>query len=133
MTRSSRTPRHMVVGNETFLWSVRHEHHGGEGRYEDCTDVLTVRRPGALGRLEFVFRLAPEHLPPGGREQPDTRGTAAGRRFSLHDAATVRALLEEARARGWRIGGDATASLDGWTLFEAVARGRAGRGQPAGA
>ncbi|SCD44196.1 hypothetical protein GA0115240_108016 [Streptomyces sp. DvalAA-14] len=64
MTRSSRTPRTLVVGDERFLWSVRHEHHGEEGRYADCRDVLTLRRPGALGRLELVFEGTQDHLRP---------------------------------------------------------------------
>jgi hypothetical protein len=44
--------------------------------------------------------------------------------LNLHRPGVVRALLEEALARGWD--GIARAELDGWTLFEAAhARSRA--------
>jgi hypothetical protein len=125
MTRSSRTPRHLVVGDETFLWSVRHEHRSDAGRYADCREVLTFRRPGALGRLQVVFAGgSPEHLVPDGRTPSGAVGTGHGSWLDLHEPGTVRALLEQARARGCHIGGDTTEQIDGWTLFETVAADR---------
>jgi hypothetical protein len=127
MTRSSRTPRRLVVGDEMFLWSVRHEHHGEEGRYEDCREVLTVRRPGALGRLRLVFDGGQDHLVPDGRTPSGAVGPARGRWPNLHEPGTVRALLDEARARGCGIAGDATEQLDGWPLFDTLTAARSGR------
>jgi hypothetical protein len=128
MTRSSRTPRRLVVGDDTFLWSVRHEHHDEEGRYEDCREVLTVRRPGALGRLLVVFEGGPDHLVPDGRIPSGAVGAAHGPWLNLHEPGTVRALLDEARARGCRIAGDGTEQVDGWSLFDTVAVGRQSHG-----
>jgi hypothetical protein len=119
--RSSRTPRQLAIGGETFLWSVRHEHHGEPGRYEDCREVLTLRRPGALGRLRVVFAQRPGRLVPDGRTPAGTVGVPGGPRLDLHEPGTVRALLDAVRSRGGRVGGDWTDEVDGWTLFHAVA------------
>ncbi|WP_328915882.1 MULTISPECIES: hypothetical protein [unclassified Streptomyces] len=121
MTRSSRTPRRLVVDGETFLWSVRHEHHGEQGRYEGCREVLTFRRPGALGRLTVVFERGPGHLLPDGHASSGAVGTPDGAWLNLHEPGSARALLDAVRARGGRVGGDAAEEVDGWTLFPAVA------------
>jgi hypothetical protein len=128
MTRSSRTPRQLVVGGETFLWSVRHAHHGEDGRYEHCREVLTIRRPGALGRLEVVFAGCPGHLVPDGRTPSGAVGTCDGVWLDLHEPGTVRALLDEVTSRGGRVGGDWTDEVDGWPLLETVAARREGPG-----
>jgi hypothetical protein len=120
MTRSSRTPRQLVVGDDTFLWSVRHEHHGDGGSYEDCSEVLTIRRPGALGRLRVVFGSCPGHLVPDGHTPSGTVGTCDGVWLNLHEPATVRALVDEITSRGGLINGDAVTEVDGWALFETV-------------
>ncbi len=113
MTRSSRTPRQLLADGETYLWSVRHEHHGDDGHFEDCRDVLTVRRPGALGRLELVF----------GREREPDGATAHGLpALDLDEPATVQALLAEARHRGIRVSPDSAERLDGWPLFTEAMR-----------
>jgi hypothetical protein len=124
MTRSSRTPRQLVVGDDTFLWSVRHEHHGEPGCYEGCSEILTVRRPGALGRLRVVFASCPGHVVPDGRTPAGTVGTAGGLSLDLHEPGTVRALLREIISRGGLIRGDAATEVDGWPLFAAVAAHR---------
>jgi hypothetical protein len=121
MTRSSRTPRQLVVGDDTFLWSVRHEHHGDPGHYEDCSEVLTVRRPGALGRLRVVFAGSPGHLVPDGHTPSGIVGTADGLSLNLNEPGTVRALVDAITSRGGLIGGDAVTEVDGWSVFPAVA------------
>ena len=112
----------MVVGDETFLWAVGHEHHEEQGRFDSCREILTVRRPGAVGRLRIVFEARPGCLVPDGG--PSTHsglvGTDAGW-LNLHEPGTVRALLDELTARGGRVGADTTAQLDGWPLLNAVA------------
>ncbi|SEN53264.1 hypothetical protein SAMN05216267_1006147 [Actinacidiphila rubida] len=124
MTRSSRTPRQLVIGGDTFLWSVRHEHHGEPGHYEDCCEVLTVRRPGALGRFRVVFASCPGHLVPDGYTPSGTVGTTDGRCLNLHEPGTVRALLDAVTSRGDLIVGDGVTEVDGWTVFPAVAADR---------
>jgi hypothetical protein len=109
MTRSSRTPRRLIVGGETYLWSVRHEHHGEEGHYEDCREVLTIRRPGALGRLELVF----------GRDEGRGHDLAhLATPLDLEAPATVLALLTEAARHGSPVSADAAEQQDGWPLFD---------------
>lgn len=110
-----------MVDGETFLWSVRHEHHTDAGRYEDCSEVLTIRRPGALGRLRIVFASCPGHVVPDGRVPSGTVGTADGVSLNLHEPGTVRALVDAVTSRGGLIGGDAVTEVDGWTLFPKVA------------
>ncbi|WP_329136112.1 hypothetical protein OG552_23745 [Streptomyces sp. NBC_01476] len=129
MTRSSRTPRQLVVGDETFLWAVGHEHRAdGPRGYEDCREVLVLRRPGSLGRLRIVFAGGPGHLVPDGLTPSGCVGVTHGPALNLHEPGTVRALLDEARARGSRIAGETTEEIDGWALFASVAAVRQTRG-----
>jgi hypothetical protein len=132
MTRSSRTPRRLVVGDETFLWAVGHEHREEQGRFLDCREVLTVRRPRALGRLRIVFEARPGHLVPDGGPYTHSGsvGTDSAGWLNLHEPGTVRALLDEITARGGRVGADATETVDGWTLVDAVSARRSDRSDP---
>ncbi|MFE7793585.1 hypothetical protein [Streptomyces sp. NPDC057460] len=117
MVRSSRKPRRLVVCDETFLWSVGHHHHTDRGRYQDCREVLTIRRSGAPGRLLVVFRAGPGRLVPDGFLPSGAVGTSAGSWLNLHEPGTVRALLDEAVSRGWHPDNPPTEQLDGWRLF----------------
>src|SRR5262245_38376216 len=121
MARSSVTPSPLAVGDESFLWTVRHKHRVEAGRFEDCREVLTIRRPGAIGRLLIVFARGPGCLIPDGRIPSGSVGTQDGVWLNLHEPGTVRALLDEARARGRGIqDGAAVEQVDGWALFAAV-------------
>lgn len=55
---------------------------------------------------------------------PDGSGTvclvSGGETVNLHRPGVVRALLDEAIARGWQPGAAGRSEIDGWTLFEAV-------------
>ncbi|MEC3996802.1 hypothetical protein VSR01_26145 [Actinacidiphila sp. DG2A-62] len=134
MTRSSRTPRHLVVDGETFLWSVRHEHqehreHGCGRLYDDCREVLTVRRPGALGVARIVFAGGPgRFVPDGGATPSGAVGTRRGPWLNLHEPGTVRALLDALLSRGGLTCRDRTDEVDGWTLYEAAAVGERSAG-----
>ncbi|MGW0389968.1 hypothetical protein ACWDYJ_03505 [Streptomyces sp. NPDC003042] len=128
MARNPRTARRLVVDGNTYMWSVRHAHRAlGTGRgYEDCRETLTLYPAGARGSLRTVFRAGPGRLVPDG--YPMHSGEvckAEGGSLNLHEPGTVRALLEEAQARGWRPDGPATEEVDGWALFDAAARTRA--------
>lgn len=126
MTRSSRTPRPLTIGDETFLWTVRHEHTVPEpaGGYEDCREVLTIRRPNALGCLRITFTRGPGHLVPDTHAPAGAVGMPDGSWLDLHDPGTVRDLLEEARHRGLGADGAAAEEADGWVLFGPVAARR---------
>ncbi|WP_236061511.1 hypothetical protein [Actinacidiphila acididurans] len=123
MTRSSRTPRPLTVDDETFLWTLRHDHRaaaGGKG-YEDCREVLTIRRTGALGRLLITFAHGPGHLVPDAHAPSGAVGTPEGTWLNLHEPGTVRALLEAAHDLGLGADSAAVYEVDGWTLFASAA------------
>ncbi|MEU8824646.1 hypothetical protein [Streptomyces sp. NPDC048636] len=123
MARSEKKARRLVVNDKTFLWSVHHAHHAlGDGRYEDCRETLVLRLFQARGRLRVVFRAGPDRLVPDGCFMPSGAvGTADGRALNLHEPGTVRALLDQALAQGWRPEDPPGEEIDGWALFDAVA------------
>lgn len=132
MVRSGRKPRLCVVGEETFLWSVGHEHRVDEaaapvGRYQDCREILTLRRRGIQGRLRIIFQRGAGRLVSDGYLPSGAVGTADDVWLNLHEPGTVRALLDEAVARGWSVGGTTTTQVDGWELFDVVADRRSTR------
>jgi hypothetical protein len=128
MARSSRKARRLIVGDATFRWSVGHLHdvtEGPAGRYRDCRETLTLRRDGAPGRLLLVFGGAAGRLVPDGILESGAVGTTGGTWLNLHEPGAVRALLDEARARGWRPEDPVAAEADGWPLFDTVTARRA--------
>jgi hypothetical protein len=130
MTRSSRTPRPLTVDDVTYLWALRHDHRATDSPdgFEDCREVLTIRRPGALGRLQITFGCGPGHLVPDSHAPTGAVGTPEGDWIDLHEPGTVRVLLEEARRRGLGADSAAVEEVDGWSLFAAVATRHKKRG-----
>ncbi|MFJ5927723.1 hypothetical protein ACIQF6_34520 [Kitasatospora sp. NPDC092948] len=124
MARSSKKARRLVVDDETFLWSLGHEHRVEQGRYQDCREFLTIRRLGARGRLLIVFQGGGGRLVPDGCLPSGAVGAAEGGWLNLHEPGTVRALLDEATASGWNPDDPVTKQMDGWLLFDAVATRR---------
>jgi hypothetical protein len=118
-------PRGLLVGGEVFQVSLGHEHREAEGwmKYRDCTQVLTIRRHGAQGRLRIVFQEGPGRLvPDGGPYMGGTEvGTTDGRFVNLAEPGTQLAVLDEARKGGWQPDDPSTEQIDGWSLFDAVA------------
>jgi hypothetical protein len=127
--RNSRKARPLVVGEETYRWSLGHQHQRLDDprRYLDCREVLTLRRQGAPGRVLIAFEARPGRLVPDGYLPSGAVGTSGGGFVNLHQPGTVRALLGEALAHGWDPARPEALSLDGWLLFDAVAAHRAGR------
>jgi hypothetical protein len=121
VVRRSGKARRLVVGDETYLWSVRHTHGvAGDAPYAYCTETVVLRRWGTGGCLRAVFAGGPGRLVPDGYLPSGAVGTAEGGDLNLHEPGTARALLDEALARGWDPGSPPVEVLDGWTLFDAV-------------
>ncbi|MFJ7779177.1 hypothetical protein [Streptomyces yangpuensis] len=134
MPRNPDKARRFVVDGDTYTRSVRHSHGRPGGGAGDCRESLTVHLTGARGALRIVFREGPGKLVPTG--YPMVSGEvslARSESLLLHEPGTVRVLMEEARARGWRPDGPSGMEIDGWTLFEAALRRRTRRTASAGA
>jgi hypothetical protein len=58
-------------------------------------------------------------------------GFTRGASLNLHEPGAVRALLDEALARGWQPDTPGEVLLDGWSLLEGAATRRAGNGTSA--
>ena len=120
MVRSGKKARCLVVGNESFLWSLGHEHRAEQGGYRDCGEVLVIRRVGARGRLLIVFKEGPGRLIPDGHVHSGAIGTAEGGWLNLHKPGVVRALLAEATTSGWQPDDPSTKEADGWLFFDTL-------------
>lgn len=131
MARKPRKARPLVVGSDTFMWSLRHAHQVLEGpRYRDCTEQLAIRRTGARGRLVIVFREGPGRQVPDGYFVPSEAVSAGGQIWlNLHEPGTVRELLDEALVTGWQPDQPAVERVDGWVLFDRVAARRSAQHQ----
>lgn len=128
MPRNQKKARRLVVDGDTYTRSVRHSHSRPGGGARDCCESLTVHLAGARGHLRIVFREGPGRLVPTG--YPMVSGEVSlttGESLHLHEPGTVRALMEEARACGWRPDGPSGLQIDGWTLFEGALRRRRAR------
>ncbi|WP_043192529.1 hypothetical protein [Streptomyces sp. NRRL F-2664] len=126
MPRSPGRARRIVVDGDTYTWSVRHSHSRPGGGAGDCCESLTLHLAGARGHLRILFREGPGRLVPNG--YPMVSGEVSltsTESLHLHEPGTVRALLEEGRAAGWRPDGPSGREVDGWTLFEGALRRRA--------
>ncbi|WP_432039815.1 hypothetical protein [Streptomyces cucumeris] len=121
MARSEKKARRLVVGGETFLWSLSHTHGElGNGRYEGCRETLVIRAFQARGRLHIAFRGGPGRLVPDGFMPSGAVGTDLGRTLNLHEPGTVRAFLDLAVHQGWRADDPVVEELDGWSVFDEV-------------
>ncbi|CAG6391475.1 hypothetical protein NMG29_22845 [Streptomyces cocklensis] len=120
MSRSERKARRLLVGDDTYLWSVGHSHQLPEGGgYLDCTESVVLRRYGARGRLVVVFASGPGRYVPDGILQSGAVGTDEGF-LNLYEPGTARALLDEALAQGWDPDDPPALTLDGWTLLPTI-------------
>ncbi|MDT0544148.1 hypothetical protein [Streptomyces lonegramiae] len=118
MARSSPT-RRLVVGADTYLWSVRHLHEGGKRPdISTCRETLSLRQEGSSGRLVLAFHQPPAIGPTSTVGDPD-RGW-----LNLHEPGVVRAFLDAALAQGWQPGAKSGQEIDGWTLFPEALRAR---------
>lgn len=124
MIRSGKKARRLLVGDGVFFWSVGHEHlvnldDATSGRYQDCREVLVLRRHGAHGRLLITFRQGDDRWVPDGIGPGGVVGTTDGRELNLNEPGAARAMLDAAAAQGWVIG-NAEIEIDGWELYDAA-------------
>lgn len=139
----NRRYRRLVAGADAYRWIVRHKHTravdaNGRPELRDCRETLLLRREGAAGRVEVVFRRGPgrlvaEALQPRGTvaqvaatdvERSPTRWSPQVDRASvnLNRPRVVRAIVDELAARGTDFG--VSAEVDGWSLLDAVSASR---------
>ena len=136
MGRNSKKARRLLVGDETYLWSGRHDHrieYLQSGRflgcpdYKDCRDLVIIRRFGARGRLVLSFLEGSGRRVSDGHGAGGVVGSQESGWLNLHEPGTVRALLDEALASGWQPEDPAVKETDGWLFFDTVAARRAAR------
>ncbi|WP_406176730.1 hypothetical protein [Streptomyces canus] len=113
--------RRLVVGDRTYMWSLRHKHRDGDV----CRDVLHLVLDGI--RTRIVFREGEGRGISSCYAHDGFVATGPGRALCLNEPGTVRRLVDEATDRGLLPG---AAELDGWDLFDAVLR-RAAAATPA--
>ncbi|MEU6844360.1 hypothetical protein ABZ930_21070 [Streptomyces sp. NPDC046716] len=130
MPRKSSTPRRLVADGRTYLWTLLHSHDvTDQGRI--CRETLRLhpQPAGSTGTLRIVFTEEPGRFVPGGAPfGSGDVGLTSGASLNLHEPGAVRALLDEAWARGWRPEGQRSVEIDGWSLLEAAASARAAQG-----
>ncbi|MGY0060539.1 hypothetical protein ACWY4P_29030 [Streptomyces sp. LZ34] len=118
MTRS-RSKRRLVVGDDTYLWSVGHTHEGGKRPdVSTCRETLSLRLDGSRGRLLLAFHQPPAIGPTSTVGSPDLGW------LNLHEPGVVRAFLDAALAQGWQPGATSGQEIDGFTLFPEVLSAR---------
>lgn len=125
MARKSWKARRLVVGDDTYLWSLRHRHRREDGRARDCRETVRLRRSGTRGCLVITFRDGGGGPVPDGFVGSGEAAAVSGGYVNLNEPGSVRALLDEAVAGGWRPDDPRTVELDGWLLFPAVSARRA--------
>jgi hypothetical protein len=113
--------RLLIVGDERYRWSLRHRHeqraHDAVPGFADCREVVGIWREGLPGRLEVVFRAGTGRAVPDGRLHAGAVIAADGVVRNLNEPGVVRALLDEALARGWHPTHRTHLHLDGWSLL----------------
>lgn len=110
----------MIVGDSTFVWTLRHKHLPNQAMDRRCRDVLGIQRAGELGRLEITFQSGPGRAVGDGCYSGQI-GIIDGIWLNLHMPGVVRAVLDEATERGWHVDSPALVRVDGWELVDAVA------------
>ncbi|WP_351227470.1 hypothetical protein [Streptomyces sp. NPDC002133] len=121
---NDRRVRRLTVGDDVWLWSLRHGHRDGT-----CHKALSLTREGTGVRLRIEFRDGPGRIVSGGYWDAGSVGVRGGDWLNLHEPGAVRQLLDEALAAGFT----APAEIDGWQLFDAlVGRTAAASGPAAG-
>ncbi|MYT30207.1 MULTISPECIES: hypothetical protein [unclassified Streptomyces] len=91
--RKEHRPRRLVVGDQCWLWTVRHRH-------PECREVRSLRHEGTRGVLRIVFRPGPGRFVPDGLLHSGAVMDGRRRPLDLHEPGVVRRLLDTAAERG---------------------------------
>ncbi|WP_310718954.1 hypothetical protein [Streptomyces lydicus] len=129
--RKDRQLRRLVVGEDVWLWSVRHRHEPGPERGPrppECREVLSLHHGTTRATVRIVFRERPGRILAGAYLPGGAVAARAGGMLNLHEPGVVRrfldALPDEVRdaMRGNGPGPSASreTELDGWPLFDAL-------------
>ncbi|MEU2154256.1 hypothetical protein ABZ532_04390 [Streptomyces sp. NPDC019396] len=110
---SKRRVRRLVIGDAVWLWSQGHGHPDGV-----CRQILSLTREGTAARLRIVFKDGPGLIVSGGYWHDGLVARSQGEALNLHEPGVVRQFLEAAQTAGV----SAPAEVDGWTLYDAIAR-----------
>jgi hypothetical protein len=115
--REDRRLRRLVVGEETWLWSVRHRH-------AECREVLSLHRAKVSGggtlRVVFRFRAGTERFVADGLWHQGLVANADGDSLNLHEPGVVRLLLDAAVGADAPVLGRGEVEIDGWPLFDVL-------------
>ncbi|MEU6340069.1 hypothetical protein ABZ883_03855 [Streptomyces sp. NPDC046977] len=116
---SRRRVRRMVAGGTVYGWCFGHRHDQVRG-YPGCRSTVTLWRAGSRARLRLVFRPGPGRVVAEGYFDQGAAVRLPDRaHLNLHEPGRVRALLDEALARGL-FPAAGMVEADGWPLFDAV-------------
>jgi hypothetical protein len=111
----NRTYRVLAVGEQTYLWRVRHRHDEG------CDEILSIRRVASSSGRALHFRPKPGFVvPDGGTSASGVVGDDAGRWLNLNEPGVVRAFVDALTAFEWLATDRAFAHLDGWDWLARV-------------
>ncbi|WP_328733184.1 hypothetical protein OHT20_38135 [Streptomyces caniferus] len=104
--------RRLAVGEDTWLWSVRHKH-------PPCREILSLHHAATRTTLRIVFHDRPGRLVPDGVLHSGAVGDRRGV-LNLHEPGVVRRLVDELAAQGRLPTAPGDEELDGWPLFDAL-------------
>lgn len=109
----------MVVDGTAYGWCFGHRHDRVRG-YRGCTSTVTLWHLGSRSYLRLVFRPGSERIIADGYFEEGAAARLPDRAYlNLHEPGSVRALLDEALARGL-FPPAGSVEVDGWPLFDAV-------------
>lgn len=109
----NRRLRQLVVGEQKYLWRVRHRHPPG------CVEVLSVRRVGSSSGRSLHFGSEPGFtVPAGGVDQAGAVGASGGRWLNLNEPGVVRAFVDALTVADWPLDDRRFIHVIGWTWFD---------------
>ncbi|MFG2827456.1 hypothetical protein ACGFWI_08335 [Streptomyces sp. NPDC048434] len=105
--------RRLVIGEETWLWSVRHQH-------PECREILSLHHDATRATLRIVFRARPGRLVPDGLLHSGAVAAHNGGVLNLHEPGVVRRIFDEVASQGRLPTAAGEKELDGWPLFDVL-------------
>ncbi|WP_037605526.1 hypothetical protein [Streptacidiphilus rugosus] len=114
-----RRVRSLVVDGTEYRWCFGHRWDPVRG-YPGSRSTVTLWRPEGVARLRLVFRPTTDrHIADGFFDEGAAVRLPDRAYVNLHEPGNVRALFEEAMARGL-FPQSGQAEADGWPLFDAL-------------